>query len=370
MSTSFYSKEELKDLGLGYCGNNVLLSKKTSIYGAKSIHIGDNSRIDDFSLLSGKIEIGKYTHVGAYSALFGALGIVMEDFATLSPRVTIFSASDDFGGDYLVGPQILKEEFKHVFGGPVILKKHANIGSGCIILPNVTLEEGAAVGSMSLVTKSLPAWTISIGRPAKPLRERSKGLLKMTQQLPFVNTISGWMSRAELDWLRKRAESCNVIIEIGTWLGRSSYEMGQVVQGKVYTIDPFTPWEVFPDKWPKSMWQVRRGTIKDKEYLYKECCSNLNELIQSGKVEVLRGYSEDVLVGLQQLSGSVDMVFIDGNHSYLSVKQDIINYLPLICTGGIICGHDFGQDVMRAVLEVLPETKEVPGTTIWFCEVR
>ena len=71
---SFYSNEELKQLGLKSFGKNVLISKKCSIYGADKISIGNNVRIDDFCILSGKIVIGNYVHISAYSALYAGGG--------------------------------------------------------------------------------------------------------------------------------------------------------------------------------------------------------------------------------------------------------------------------------------------------------
>ena len=56
MTTSFYSREELLDLGLKSVGENVRISRKVSIYGAEQISIGDNVRIDDFCILSGIIQ--------------------------------------------------------------------------------------------------------------------------------------------------------------------------------------------------------------------------------------------------------------------------------------------------------------------------
>lgn len=58
--TSFYTEEELKGLGFRHIGNGVCISRKASIYGAQNISLGDHVRIDDFCILSGRIEIGSY----------------------------------------------------------------------------------------------------------------------------------------------------------------------------------------------------------------------------------------------------------------------------------------------------------------------
>ncbi|MEG1621738.1 MAG: acyltransferase [Alistipes sp.] len=179
MSTSsFYTDDELKTMGFASIGHAVLLSRKTSIYGAAKMSIGNNVRIDDFCILSGSITLGSNIHIGAYTALYGSLGIELEDNTGISPRCTLFSAMDDFSGDYLIGP-IHPEETTHVTGGRILLKRYVQIGSGCTVFPKVTFEEGCVVGAMSLIRQSLPAWTISAGIPCRVLRERSKNLLRL-----------------------------------------------------------------------------------------------------------------------------------------------------------------------------------------------
>lgn len=176
--TSFYSEEELKSLGLKKVGTKVLLSRNTSLYGVSNIEIGDNVRIDDFCILSGNIKIGSNVHISAYSALYGKNGIVLEDYTGISPRSTLFSAMDDFSGDYLIGP--IHQSYQiNVKGGPIMLKRFSQIGANCVIFPNITIEEGAVVGAMSLVNNNIPEWTIYAGVPAKFLKIRSKQLLKL-----------------------------------------------------------------------------------------------------------------------------------------------------------------------------------------------
>lgn len=56
------------------------------------MQIGDNVRIDDFCILSGEITLGSNIHIGAYSALYGSMGIELENNTGISPRSTLFSA--------------------------------------------------------------------------------------------------------------------------------------------------------------------------------------------------------------------------------------------------------------------------------------
>ena len=182
MTSAYYSDEELQNIGLRSVGKNVLISRKSSLYGREHISLGDHVRIDDFCILSGRIEIGRYVHISAFCALYGAHGIVMKDFSGLSANSIIYSASDDFSGEFMIGATVPRE-LTNVTGGTVVLEKHVQVGAGCIILPNVTLEEGVTVGAMSLVTKSLPSWTINIGIPAHFHKNRSRNLLELSKNL-------------------------------------------------------------------------------------------------------------------------------------------------------------------------------------------
>lgn len=175
--TSFYTQEELLALGFNYVGENVLISRKTSIYGPNRMSFGNNVRIDDFCILSGEITIGSNIHIGAYCGLYGANGIVMEDYTGLSPRCTLFSATDDFSGNFLISP-MSPDEYCNVKGGRILIKRYSQVGSGTTIMPNLIIEEGVAVGAMSFVNRSLDEWTIYAGIPARKIRLRSKRMLQ------------------------------------------------------------------------------------------------------------------------------------------------------------------------------------------------
>ncbi|RLL87045.1 galactoside O-acetyltransferase [Petrotoga sp. HKA.pet.4.5] len=185
MSNSFYSQDELKEIGFKKVGNNVFISKKASIYSPEKIEIGNNVRIDDFCILSGNITLGYYIHIAACSLLYGSdKGIIMEDFTTLSSKVSIYAISDDYSGNSLTNPMI-PDKYKKLDKGPVILRKHVIIGSGTVILPNIIIGEGTAVGALSLVNKNLEEWSIYAGNPIKKIKGRSKKLIELEEQ--FLN---------------------------------------------------------------------------------------------------------------------------------------------------------------------------------------
>ena len=78
---------------------------------------------------------------------------------------------------------MVPDEYRNIIGGKVILKKHALIGTGCTILPDVTVGEGASVGSMSLINKNIEDFTINVGIPAKFIKKRNNKMLLLEKQL-------------------------------------------------------------------------------------------------------------------------------------------------------------------------------------------
>lgn len=179
---SFYTDYELKKLGLKNFGENVLISRKASIYGAEGIIIGNNVRIDDFCILSGKITMGNYIHIAAYTALYGGdKGITIKDYVGLSSRIIIYSVSDDYSGDTMTNPMI-PNKYKNIKSEEVIIEEHVIIGAGCVILPGVVLKEGSSFGVMSFINKSSEPWSINVGIPFKKIKDRSKKLLSLESQ--------------------------------------------------------------------------------------------------------------------------------------------------------------------------------------------
>ncbi len=177
MMTSFYSEEELKEIGFARLGRDVMISRKASIYGASSIAIGSHVRIDDFCVLSGNITIGNYVHIAVMTALFGGTaGITFEDYTAISSRCAVYAASDDYSGQYMTNPTV-PSKYTHVIEAPVLIKKHSIIGTGSTIMQGVTLEEGTALGAMTFATKDTKPWGIYMGFQCVRVKDRSRGLL-------------------------------------------------------------------------------------------------------------------------------------------------------------------------------------------------
>ena len=88
---TYFSNKKISTLGFKKTGSDIKISEKSSIYNHERIEIGDQSRIDDFCIISGKVKIGRNVHITPGCIIAGGdKGIFIEDFVTLSYGVKIF----------------------------------------------------------------------------------------------------------------------------------------------------------------------------------------------------------------------------------------------------------------------------------------
>lgn len=163
--------------------------------------------------------------------------------------------------------------------------------------------------------------------------------------------IGGWLSCWEAWWLHETAKGMDSIVEVGVLRGRSAYALLSGCDGPVYCIDPFAD--------PGD--HAFRG--------FTESCGHFPNL------HAIRGFSP---AASSEVPGEVDMVWLDGDHAYQSVRDDIDAWLPK--TTKLLCGHDWSdpgdwpegeeagyRGVWDAVREMFPDERiENPeGTSIW-----
>jgi len=148
------------------------------------------------------------------------------------------------------------------------------------------------------------------------------------------------------------------IVEIGSGKGGSMISMHMAKPTATFiNIDPFEPYDE----------TSAYGTVKDyKGFKYENFRANMDKF--GVGVETIRERSDIAHTKLE--IGSVDMLFVDGNHTYENCKADIQNYRSKVTEGGILCGHDFHPrfpGVIKAVIEEFgPEGYDVmPGSSVW-----
>lgn len=166
-----YFRRRLKSLGC-----NCLFGESSVIEGPQNISIGDYVWIDHHVTMSatiGGIHIGRRAHISPGVVISGLCEVFIDDYVGLSRGVMIFSHSEaPRAGKRMSGPMI-PEEFKAMVSKPVRIEKDAFLGTNAIVLPGVTIGQGAVVGANSVVTRSIPPWSIAVGIPAQVVSKRS-----------------------------------------------------------------------------------------------------------------------------------------------------------------------------------------------------
>lgn len=182
----FLREAELRALGAAAVGENVAVHETCVLVALENMRIGSNVRVDPFTIINaagGWIQLGDFVHVASHVFVSGGSGVEIGDFAGLSPGSRILSRSDDFTGEYMTGPTLPPGYTKPPAQRPVRVGRHAVVGAGSVVLPEVEIGEGATVGAGSVVSRSLEPWRIYAGAPARFLRERRRDILELETRL-------------------------------------------------------------------------------------------------------------------------------------------------------------------------------------------
>ena len=177
---------------LGYCGSNVSIGHYTMFTNPENVIIHDNVRIDPFCLITTALEVNSYVQVCSHAVLGGGSKqkITLGRWSFVGYGSKLFTSSEDYSGDG--GP--VNEYFgrNQIFRGDIEFKDYSGVASGVIVMPGVTLPEGATVGAMSFVyTRNfLTPWSIWIGNPLKHHKDRNKA-----EVIRLAN---------DPDWVKKR----------------------------------------------------------------------------------------------------------------------------------------------------------------------
>jgi acetyltransferase-like isoleucine patch superfamily enzyme len=166
-------------------GVDVNIDPDARFFRAQNITIGNHVRIDAQVIISAShpVTIGDYVHLSAGSKIFASGGeVIMADFSAISSDTKVYTATDDFVGGALTNPTVPKR-FRAVETGPVVIGRYVVIGAGSVVLPGVTLHEGAAVGALSLVRADVGRGEVVAGVPARVITHRDVARLRALEAM-------------------------------------------------------------------------------------------------------------------------------------------------------------------------------------------
>lgn len=175
----FFDISQLKS-----CGKNVIIGRTVRIRYPELVSIGNNVIIDDFTYISTELSIKDNVHIASGCKLIGGRGasINIGEFSTLAPNVVLAAGSDDYIAG-IASPLVALEYKGNVQIGVIRLGRHCIVGANSTILPNVTFNDGAAVGAQSLVKDDIPGWELFGGVPARHLKGRNREeILRLEEQ--------------------------------------------------------------------------------------------------------------------------------------------------------------------------------------------
>ena len=188
----------------------------------------------------------------------------------------------------------------------------------------------------------------------------------------ILNKKKRWEILAEL--LKRKNIKPKVGAEIGILAGNMTTKVLQQIPSivKYYAIDP---WEWYPSymKSLRADSNFVKNMIKSKDTPQEKFDEKFEIFKQKtiqfqNKIKILKMYSKEASEHIEDKS--LDFLFIDGNHGYEYVKEDIELYSPKIKRGCLIGGHDYGHvvgGVKEAVNEIF-ESEEIilGGNSTWW----
>lgn len=168
-------------------GADVRIFEPVAILRPETISIKSRSMISEFALVHGGqgLHVGSFVHIASHASIGGGGWCVLEDFVGVASGSRIVTGTDLVDGSGLPGPTIPPEcrSFVRSF---VHCGKHAFLGTNCVVMPGVTIGEGAVVGAGSVVTKDLEPWGVYVGIPARRVKDRPRGRMAELEKTAYA----------------------------------------------------------------------------------------------------------------------------------------------------------------------------------------
>jgi galactoside O-acetyltransferase len=151
---------------LGFCGVGVKIYRGCRIVPPGRVRIGDRSQVDEGVLIfAGEgVQLGRHVHIAIGASISGGGSCEIQSYAGVGAAVRLITGTEESDGNGLTNPTI-PNDLRRVRRGRVVIGSHALVFTGSVVLPGVTIGEGAIVAAGSLVHHDLRPWGIYAGHP-------------------------------------------------------------------------------------------------------------------------------------------------------------------------------------------------------------
>lgn len=157
-------------------GTNCFIGLRSSINKPRYLELGNDVRIgndlrvsfyDEFAQvkMNPYLQLGNRTYIGNHFTALCADKIIIEDDVLIASYVMITTENHgmDPENELVYGKQPLMTK-------PVVIESGAWIGEKVSIMPGVTIGKKAIIGTNSVVTRSVPPYSIAVGNPARVIK--------------------------------------------------------------------------------------------------------------------------------------------------------------------------------------------------------
>lgn len=169
-------------------------------------------------------------------------------------------------------------------------------------------------------------------------RTRTVRHLAVKLLAPRIFEVFVGIPRPMIKFISQRENNKRLVgVEIGVSTGANARRILELLPIKMlYLVDPYLPY-------------LEEGKIVNTSIGYPKARAKL-----AGYTDKIKFILKESVKAKKEIPDDLDFVYIDGNHSYEAVKQDIAAYYPKVKKNGVIGGHDFTSTCMgvcKAVFE-------------------
>lgn len=157
-------------------GGNIIIEKSCNVSKYSNIFadglfikLGEKCTLHPYSYLrlhGGSIEIGNNVYINPYTVIYGHGGLKIGNNVLIAAHCTIIPSNHNF--ENIDAPIVAQGETCK----GIVIEDDVWLGTGVKVLDGVTIGCGSVIGAGSVVTKSIPSYSVAVGAPAKVIKKR------------------------------------------------------------------------------------------------------------------------------------------------------------------------------------------------------
>ena len=176
----------------------------------------------------------------------------------------------------------------------------------------------------------------------------------------LVSRVPGWLGEAQAEILWKLAAPARVVVELGSWKGRSALALALGVRpgAQVWSVDLFhgSADERLPGGPQEEVLGLPGGTLPDFARNLDQYLGDPVRVIVADHVEAAAAFALPV-----------DLLFVDGEHTIQATVATFRAWAPRLAPGAVVVFHDLQMPTVRAAIAcgLNLQVEEIAYLGIW-----